>query len=160
MLYGERLKAFLLKGASRDVRGVTYPDRDWGYGKLCLLATFRDNSLVNQLARNMPSPYTGFGPAPLAIDQNINLWLRNFEYIREQMRAGVTCEEIVTSEQYLDLVFQGEVNQDVDDLLMSIGDVCSQPIGNDYLLLFLHKEEYISAQAIYSLFRLSRVPLL
>ena len=48
----------------------------------------------------------------------------------------------------------------MDDLLKSIGDVCLQPIGNDYLLLFLHQDEYTSAQAIYSLFRLSRVPLL
>ncbi|MBC8544325.1 S8 family peptidase [Bianquea renquensis] len=160
LLYGERLKAFLLKGASRDMRGLTYPDRDWGYGKLCLFATFRDNSLVGQLARNTPSPYTGLGSDPLPIEQNINLWLRNFAYIREQREAGVTCEEIVTSDQYLDLLFQGEINQDVDDLLKSIGDVCLQPIGNDYLLLFLHQDEYTSAQAIYSLFRLSRVPLL
>ena len=124
------------------IRDRTYPDRDWGYGKLCLFATFRDNSLVGQLARNTPSPYTGLGSDPLPIEQNINLWLRNFAYIREQREAGVTCEEIVTSDQYLDLLFQGEINQDVDDLLKSIGDVCLQPIGNDYLLLCLHQDEY------------------
>lgn len=35
-MHGERLKAFLLRGANRNIRGVLFPDRDWGYGKLCL----------------------------------------------------------------------------------------------------------------------------
>jgi subtilisin family serine protease len=34
-LYGQRLKAFLKKGARRD-KGITYPDPVWGYGTLCV----------------------------------------------------------------------------------------------------------------------------
>ncbi len=34
-MYGERLKAALIKGAIRD-NGVEYPSPVWGYGKLCL----------------------------------------------------------------------------------------------------------------------------
>lgn len=38
-LYAENLKAFLLKGAIRDITGVIYPDVRWGYGKLCIKNT-------------------------------------------------------------------------------------------------------------------------
>lgn len=35
-LYGESIRTYLLRGANRDVAGVTFPDPSWGYGKLCL----------------------------------------------------------------------------------------------------------------------------
>ncbi|MGL4797865.1 MAG: S8 family serine peptidase [Cellulosilyticaceae bacterium] len=38
-LYGEYVRTYLLRGARRDVKGVTYPDIKWGYGKLCLKNT-------------------------------------------------------------------------------------------------------------------------
>ncbi len=37
-LYGQRVKAFLRKGANRDTSTV-YPDKRWGYGTLCLKAS-------------------------------------------------------------------------------------------------------------------------
>lgn len=37
-LYGERLKAYLLKGAKRE-QGISYPNPLWGYGTLCLKST-------------------------------------------------------------------------------------------------------------------------
>ncbi|HEY5563744.1 MAG TPA: S8 family peptidase [Clostridiaceae bacterium] len=36
LMYGSRLKYFLLKSAIRNRVGVIYPDPEWGYGKLCL----------------------------------------------------------------------------------------------------------------------------
>lgn len=49
-LYGERLKALLIKGARRK-EGMEYPNREWGYGSLCLYNVFdnlnnNNNSLV------------------------------------------------------------------------------------------------------------------
>ncbi|WP_069998255.1 S8 family peptidase [Cellulosilyticum sp. I15G10I2] len=35
-LYGENLKAYLLRGTRKDIPGVIYPDPSWGYGKLCI----------------------------------------------------------------------------------------------------------------------------
>lgn len=35
-LYGESIRTYLLRGAVRDIPGVTFPDVSWGYGKLCL----------------------------------------------------------------------------------------------------------------------------
>ncbi|ADL53534.1 S8 family peptidase [Clostridium cellulovorans] len=40
-MYGERLKAFLVKGAKRGRPGIIYPNTMWGYGTLCLYETFR-----------------------------------------------------------------------------------------------------------------------
>lgn len=37
-LYGERLKAYLCKGAKREAQRE-YPNREWGYGRLCLAQT-------------------------------------------------------------------------------------------------------------------------
>jgi len=34
-LYGERIKAFLRRGANRQ-KGIEYPNPYWGYGTLCL----------------------------------------------------------------------------------------------------------------------------
>lgn len=36
ILYGERLKYYLVKGAKRDRTDVVYPDPVWGYGEACL----------------------------------------------------------------------------------------------------------------------------
>ena len=34
-LYAESLKAYLLRGAKRDIPEIVFPDPSWGYGKLC-----------------------------------------------------------------------------------------------------------------------------
>ena len=38
-LYGERIKAYLKKGAKREPE-ISYPNNSWGYGTLCLNNTF------------------------------------------------------------------------------------------------------------------------
>jgi subtilisin family serine protease len=35
-LYGENLKTYLLRGTKKDIPGITYPNPNWGYGKLCI----------------------------------------------------------------------------------------------------------------------------
>ena len=35
-LYGDRLKYYLIKGARKERRDITYPDTSWGYGEVCL----------------------------------------------------------------------------------------------------------------------------
>lgn len=35
-LYGERLKYFLIIGAKKERRDITYPNTSWGYGEVCL----------------------------------------------------------------------------------------------------------------------------
>ena len=39
-LYGERLKYFLILGAKKGRRDISYPDPSWGYGELCLRDSF------------------------------------------------------------------------------------------------------------------------
>ncbi len=50
-LYGQRVKAFLQKGARRDLP-IAYPNPIWGYGTLCLNNTM--NLLVEYLQRGGP----------------------------------------------------------------------------------------------------------
>lgn len=47
-MFGERLKAFLLKGADRRLRGRVFPDKDWGYGKLCLESALREAAVYRK----------------------------------------------------------------------------------------------------------------
>ena len=49
-LYGQRVKAFLCKGALRSPF-LTYPNPLWGYGRLNLCGTM--NELVNHLERGL-----------------------------------------------------------------------------------------------------------
>ncbi|MCL1844332.1 MAG: hypothetical protein FWF77_00305, partial [Defluviitaleaceae bacterium] len=44
-MYGQRVKAFLRRGALRNP-GVSYPNPQWGYGRLCLEDTME---LLNML---------------------------------------------------------------------------------------------------------------
>ncbi|GAA0681447.1 Subtilase family protein [Clostridium cadaveris] len=46
ILYGERLKYYLVKGAKRERTDVVYPDTVWGYGEVCL------NNALNLLRLN------------------------------------------------------------------------------------------------------------
>ncbi|WP_346903032.1 S8 family peptidase [Clostridium sp.] len=46
ILYGERLKYYLVKGAKRERTDVVYPDPVWGYGEVCL------NNALNLLKIN------------------------------------------------------------------------------------------------------------
>lgn len=42
-LYGQKVKAFLQKGATRD-RNIKYPNKEWGYGTLCVSNTVKELS--------------------------------------------------------------------------------------------------------------------
>ena len=46
-LYGERLKYYLVVGAKKERRDVTYPDPAWGYGEVCAYNSLR--LTMNQL---------------------------------------------------------------------------------------------------------------
>lgn len=54
-LYGERLKNYLVRGAKRDRREVTYPNQLWGYGAVCAYESFeilRDTLDLSRLKTN------------------------------------------------------------------------------------------------------------
>lgn len=76
-LYGERLRAMLMAGADRNFGDYQFPNRDWGYGKLCLFRTMRD--LANQ---------------------NLN------GQIAMARAEETNCREAAMSEDYVELVFQ------------------------------------------------------
>ncbi len=51
-LYGERLRYYLLIGAKRGRRDVTYPDPAWGYGEVCAYDSLNlVNEVINSLMR-------------------------------------------------------------------------------------------------------------
>ncbi len=55
LLYGQRLKAFLQLGATRDAN-IDYPNIKWGFGKLCLSATLDYLKEFSQLNQSIVNP--------------------------------------------------------------------------------------------------------
>lgn len=97
---GERLKAFLLQGADRNIRGRRFPDRDWGYGKLCLEKALQE-----------------------AVRFRMRGWNRQAE-----------CEDRITDEEYLDIVYQSE---SISEIAQFIPDIDTQCATELYLSNFL-----------------------
>ncbi|MGL5086264.1 MAG: S8 family serine peptidase [Clostridium sp.] len=52
VLYGERLKYYLVRGAKRNRTDVMYPDSSWGYGEVCAYKSFEIVvEIINSLKR-------------------------------------------------------------------------------------------------------------
>ncbi len=75
-LYGQRLKAYLLKGAQRNP-AFSYPNPDFGYGTLCFARAFE---AAVQNYNELPAAITAFAQAP------------------------ESCADLITDENYLDLI--------------------------------------------------------
>lgn len=79
-LHGQRLKAYLLKGAKRNPV-LSYPNPDFGYGTLCFARTLE---AAAQSYDEMPDAINAFAQAP------------------------EDCADLITDENYLDIITGGE----------------------------------------------------
>ncbi len=80
-MYGERLKAYLRLGAIRDM--ADYPNREFGYGKLCLSDTFSRliSVKINQISEQTP-PFN---------DENTELILNNTSNVIKELEETGTA---------------------------------------------------------------------
>lgn len=93
-LYGQRLKAYLLKGAERT-SSRTYPNPDFGYGTLCF-------------AQSLESAILGYDETPITVNARV------------QPAEG--CDKMLISEQYLDLITgESTANYLEDQCRISLG---------------------------------------
>ncbi len=92
-MYGERLKAYLRLGAIRDRE--TYPNKEFGYGKLCLENTFSNMISVKAFEINEPESntiinYDEDNINPAYSNENIDLILRNTEDVIRRLDSTDT----------------------------------------------------------------------
>ncbi|WP_454055466.1 S8 family serine peptidase [Clostridium sp. Marseille-Q7071] len=98
-MYGERLKYFLLKSATRDRPLVIYPNESWGYGTLCIsnaLETWLEEAPVRSIDMSREIPILT-PPSPgcreLYLDENYETFMveYNGDIISELDRFDYAC---------------------------------------------------------------------
>ncbi len=98
-MYGERLKYFLLKSATRDRPLVVYPNESWGYGTLCIsnaLETWLEEAPVRSRSMSREIPILT-PPSPscrdLYLDENYETFMveYNGDIISELEKFDYAC---------------------------------------------------------------------
>ena len=92
-LYGQRLKAFLRLGAKRK-DGISYPNREWGYGTLCTLNTI-----------NLLEVYKSkFTVSSMAIEEtNLNNVVYSDDYISMVAQYSNDIKEVIKKYDFIKL---------------------------------------------------------
>lgn len=131
-LYGERLKVMLTTGADRSFSNQLFPDRDWGYGKLCLFRTMQD--LANQ-----------------------KLLVRS---VMTRAAPDVDCRDVVMSNEYSEWVIPERADGQLPFILPEA--VCVRKISNNDVLVYLElpRSQDESAVQVFSLFSWENIPVL
>lgn len=113
-LYGEKVKAYLQKGARRDESIRSYPNPEWGYGTLCLDNVFRDQLGVTSVDA-------------LQVTGNIII--------------GENCTEAIMSEEYLDLIV--EYREGLEEFINEYQPACIQVIDDKFAILHIHTTDCV-----------------
>lgn len=123
-LYGQKLKAYLQLGASRS-QNIKYPNREWGYGRLCLSDTLYNLELTDRMnTQNIISI------------QEIN----NPENSNSQIPNG-TIQDAIYSEDYYDFVI--EYNSTAEIIINNSDFIkfCNVITG-EYAVIFISRNEF------------------
>lgn len=118
-LYGEKLKASLLKGANRLDKNLTYPNESWGYGTLCLF-----NSLNNQ----------GYQRSNIEITSMKDL---NTEEIEND--SSSTADKILSG-KYIDIIV--ETDNDLEEKMDIFKADTYNDINGQFAVLYIDVDEY------------------
>ncbi|WP_461206550.1 S8 family serine peptidase [Clostridium sp. DL1XJH146] len=89
LMYGDRLKYFLLKGAIRDRKDIDYPSPLWGYGKVCVkgglelaINSRSYGKLMRQLSKNYNEYFFGeqYGNFIIEYEGDLNKVFDNIDF--------------------------------------------------------------------------------
>lgn len=116
-MYGDRLRAFMLKGAKRDRPDETYPNAVWGYGTLCV-----KNSL--ELAMNA-NRYSDFGRYMDNYGINESDMIKN--------NTNLECGKLYVNEKYINHIV--EYDGDIIQRFKGIKDACAFVISENYAIV-------------------------
>ncbi len=120
-MYGQRLKAYLRLGAARDAN-ITYPNREWGYGRLCLANVFNNLSL--------PSVINAAQLNPVSISSTINT---------AQLSSELPKEEIIKSNDYADFIVK--LNTSSRTLIENDPSIAyCKFIDTDYAIVYIKRD--------------------
>lgn len=131
-LYGEKVKAYLQKSARRDESLREYPNREWGYGSLCLNNVFQGVGSVLESADNDP------------VVPTINKLVNN-EKIEGTLNQttidsiGENCLEAIISPDYIDLII--EYRGTLDEVINQYNPDCIQVIDDQFAILHIFAGE-------------------
>ncbi|NLK22389.1 MAG: S8 family peptidase [Epulopiscium sp.] len=118
-LYGERLKAYLYKGARRTWPFLNYPNPSWGYGSLCLANSFE--GLRQGDIRGMKGQI---------LDNNM-------EDLRQGNIPAMDPQSII-SDEYLDFIV--EYNENIVEAALQNGAANVEIINENYAILQIPRD--------------------
>ena len=107
-LYGQRIKAFLRLGARRK-NNLTYPNKEWGYGSLCLSETLNQLNIFKQ---------------------------RNYVLNTNRINTTTNLNDIVFSEDYVSLII--DYNLNTENIIKEYDNVyfCGRITG-DFAIIYV-----------------------
>ena len=135
-LYGQKVKAYLRLGAKRQ-NNIAYPNKQWGYGALCLSQTI---NYLNQM--NVNSSSNGVSRNDTITSQSIknnNALKRQDVFAMEipnnQVPNHNNNQANVTNEDYVEFVVR--INNLVLSYAISNPNVYLQPLSIEYGILYI-----------------------
>lgn len=150
-LYGDKAKAYLIKGANRDPN-VLYPNPTWGYGRLCLENSFPlQRSAEGTLAATQLEPNTSSCEAVILSPDTMEIYVEyegNIEAVAQEYRAQ--CYHILDDQYAILYVPLGSIGNctegykevayiQIPNLYGPYGEVSLQEAG----ILDLHNHPYV-----------------
>ncbi|PKM51269.1 MAG: hypothetical protein CVV02_07890 [Firmicutes bacterium HGW-Firmicutes-7] len=152
-LYGEKVKAYLQKSASREEGRRSYPNPEWGYGSLCLANVFENpisTSTLNDLSINKN----------LININTVNAGISNLNTPSEDVKStnsfdtnennhyqiksstistiGTNCNEAIISDDYIDLII--EYSDTLDEVINRYNPDCIQVLDDQFAVLHIRVE--------------------
>lgn len=114
-LYGERLKAYLIRGGERNRPFLNYPNSSWGYGSLCLANVFEDfrRRRMKDMENENPNKET--------------------DNLRQEDNMTIMNSQSIKSEEYVDYIV--EYNGDIVEAALRNGAAHVAIINENYAII-------------------------
>lgn len=129
-LYGEKIKSYLRKSAERTKSDVSYPDRYWGYGTLCLNNVFTEQ-VIKIITENIKI-------TDKEKTYHINKKETKEVFASQIYTIGEECNIAPVSDDYIDLVVIYNSEEDLANITAELEPECIQLIDDRFAVL--HKK--------------------
>lgn len=143
-LYGEKVKAYLQRSARRDENLRDYPNREWGYGSLCLNNVFQGDWSIESASKETIRRY-------MTIKKHVNNFNQDAESELKAQQAsndinkttidtiGENCLESIVSPEYIDLIV--EYTGTFEELINQYNPDCVQVLDDQFAILHIYVGE-------------------
>lgn len=147
-LYGEKVKAYLQSSARREENIRDYPNREWGYGSLCLSNVFQGIGNIIESAETLETLSKTVieektekemveEVSQEEIDENESIRIIKGTLKQTTIDTfGENCLEAIVSPEYIDLIV--EYSGTLDEVINQYNPDCIQVIDDQFAILHIY----------------------